>query len=104
MKLARRQTFVKMRFDRGACSGTGFQPVSHGQDAHATYEHPSHFLGNPFSFRAALSMESALRDGCFLHAQSLTFRRRSALVITETELKVMAAAAIMGLSSRPNTG
>jgi len=35
---------------------------------------------------------------------SRALRRRSAFVITETELKVMAALAIMGLSSRPTTG
>jgi hypothetical protein len=33
-----------------------------------------------------------------------TCRNRSALVITETELKLMAAAAIMGLRSRQNHG
>ena len=32
------------------------------------------------------------------------WRRRRALVITETELKLMAAAAIIGLSSSPKTG
>ena len=31
-------------------------------------------------------------------------RRRRALPMTETELKLMAAAAIMGLSSSPKTG
>jgi hypothetical protein len=31
-------------------------------------------------------------------------RRRNALAMTETELKLMAAAAIIGLSSNPNTG
>jgi len=35
---------------------------------------------------------------------SFTFRRRSALVITETLLKLIAAAAMMGLSSHPNLG
>jgi hypothetical protein len=33
-----------------------------------------------------------------------TLRSRNALVITETELKLMAAAAIMGDNKRPNTG
>lgn len=33
-----------------------------------------------------------------------TRRRRRALLTTDTELKLMAAAAIMGLSNRPNTG
>jgi hypothetical protein len=36
--------------------------------------------------------------------QSFRFRRRRALVITDTELKLMAAAAKMGLSSRPMKG
>jgi hypothetical protein len=35
---------------------------------------------------------------------SASFRSRSALAITDTELKVIAALAIMGLSSSPNTG
>src|ERR1700722_5772609 len=35
---------------------------------------------------------------------SFRFRKRRALVITDTELKLMAAAAKMGLSSRPKTG
>ena len=34
----------------------------------------------------------------------IVVRSRSALAITETELKLMAAAAIMGLSSSPNHG
>jgi hypothetical protein len=36
--------------------------------------------------------------------QSFRFRRRRALVITDTELKLMAAAAKMGLSSQPKMG
>jgi hypothetical protein len=35
---------------------------------------------------------------------SASFRKRSALLITDTELKVMAAAAIIGLNSNPNAG
>ena len=35
---------------------------------------------------------------------SLTFRSRSEFVITDTELKLIAAAAKIGLSSSPNTG
>src|ERR1035437_3644854 len=38
------------------------------------------------------------------HAESLTFRRRRAFVITDTELKLIAAAAIIGLSNRPKNG
>lgn len=51
------------------------------------------------------------RYGCWPSSSDLlkgvhkgTFRRRSALVMTDTELKLMAAAAIMGESSQPNTG
>jgi len=36
--------------------------------------------------------------------QSEVLRRRNALAITETELKLIAAAAIIGLSSNPITG
>ena len=36
--------------------------------------------------------------------QSLAVRKRSALLITDTEDKLMAAAAMTGLSSTPNTG
>jgi len=36
--------------------------------------------------------------------QSLTFRSRKAFVMTETELKLMAAAAKMGLRSTPKKG
>ncbi len=35
---------------------------------------------------------------------SFTFRKRSEFVITETELKLMAAAARIGLSNRPKNG
>ena len=44
----------------------------------------------------------------FLHvncrSQTLSVLNRKALLITETELKLIAAAAIMGLRSSPNTG
>lgn len=39
-----------------------------------------------------------------LKTHKLIRRSRKALVITDTELKLMAAAAIMGDSSRPKTG
>ena len=39
-----------------------------------------------------------------LRRHSLTRRRRSALAITETELTLIAAAAIIGLSSTPKSG
>ena len=39
-----------------------------------------------------------------VRSYSFTFRRRSEFVITETELKLMAAAARIGLSNRPKNG
>ena len=39
-----------------------------------------------------------------IHRPRLAARRRSALAMTETELRLMAAPAIMGLSSTPNHG
>jgi hypothetical protein len=35
---------------------------------------------------------------------SLTFRRRKALLMTETELRLIAAPAMIGLSSKPKNG
>ena len=40
----------------------------------------------------------------FLKNYNFVFRNRRALVITDTELKVMAAAAIIGLNRMPNIG
>lgn len=39
-----------------------------------------------------------------MHGQSFMPRNRSAFPITETELKLMAAAAIAGLRSKPKAG
>lgn len=39
-----------------------------------------------------------------MNAHKFTFRNRSALAMTETELKLMAAPAMMGLSSTPKNG
>ncbi len=44
------------------------------------------------------------RIGQMLKVHNSTFRKRNAFVITDTELNVMAAAAMMGLSRSPNTG
>lgn len=43
-------------------------------------------------------------DGTVPVAERRTVRRRSAVPITETELRLIAAAAIMGLRSSPKTG
>ena len=42
--------------------------------------------------------------GAAVASYSLSFLRRSELVITETELKLMAAAARIGLNSKPKKG
>ena len=44
------------------------------------------------------------RWAIFTGSQSDTFRSRSAFAITDTELNVIAALAIIGLSSRPKNG
>ncbi len=44
------------------------------------------------------------RSGVSSTSYSEALRSRNALEITETELKLMAALAIMGLSSKPKTG
>ena len=45
---------------------------------------------------------TAASGNYFIH--NFTFRSRSALVITETELKLIATPAIMGLNSTPQNG
>ena len=42
--------------------------------------------------------------GICIAIHSLTFRSRSALPMTDTELKLMAAPAMMGLRSKPKNG
>ena len=58
------------------------------------------------SVHVALScfQESPLTEQGDSKRYSASLRSRSALVITVTELKVIAAAATMGLSSRPKNG
>jgi hypothetical protein len=60
-------------------------------------------------WRHVTSKVKAAVRGCPRHIRqiflySLAWRRRRALVITETELKLMAAAAKMGLSRIPKNG
>lgn len=63
----------------------------------------------PFDDRAGSSNGWAVRRRSF-HVtanrvvHSLAFRKRNALPITETELKLMAAPAMMGLRSTPKNG
>ncbi len=55
-----------------------------------------------------VAFETAALAACCVYARVLRYtcarRNLKALVTTETELKLMAAAAIIGLSSRPKTG
>ena len=56
-------------------------------------------------FRLPSNMTEAGNDGtCPIADHTRTRLSRRALLITETELKLIAAAAIIGLSSRPKTG
>ncbi len=58
-------------------------------------------IGNRLAIADGVSStDPALRSGC----QRRTRRSRKALLITDTELKLMAAAAMIGLSSRPVNG
>jgi hypothetical protein len=51
----------------------------------------------------AISRENMFRPNC-ASAHKGAFRNRSALPITETELKLIAALAIIGLSNKPQIG
>lgn len=69
-------------------------------DSYSTFESASNVNGIEAPF--------ALGDRCFgnhvFRDPSLTFRRRKALLMTETELRLIAAPAMIGLSSRPKNG
>ena len=57
------------------------------------------------SKRHASMMPCIRRDFSFpVGSQSLTFRNRKALLMTETELRLIAAPAKIGLSSKPKNG
>jgi hypothetical protein len=57
------------------------------------------------TLRKAYATAGAILFRCAMsQSQSAARRRRSALPITDTELKAMAALAIIGLSSRPKKG
>ena len=56
----------------------------------------------PYSLPAS-SVERT-RKWSTLRGHSLTFRRRRALLMTETELRLIAAPAMIGLSSKPKNG
>jgi hypothetical protein len=69
----------------------------------------------PFSDEVKLSLRLSMRamvigrlkprvGGSSPVTHNMTLRRRNALPMTDTELKLMAALAIIGLSSKPNTG
>ncbi len=54
--------------------------------------------------KAGVSNFRPLKNSSVATNHSFAFRSRSALRITDTELKLMAAPAITGLSSTPNSG
>ncbi len=53
---------------------------------------------------ALFGVQFIARHCCIFFTHRLTRRKRKALVITDTELKLIAAAAIIGESSNPNIG
>ncbi len=59
-------------------------------------------LSDDRAFRGALARDDTVSVGS--HVYNSTFLSRSEFVITETELKLMAAAAITGLNSKPKKG
>jgi len=59
----------------------------------------THVVAVPATFR-----NDVLYIARFNTAQIFALRKRNAFTITDTELKLMAAAAIIGLSSRPKNG
>ncbi len=83
-------------------------------------QHPDHIadpLAGCFDLRVERRLQGFARGSLFVAAEIRTTsaqrletaynssrRRRSAFIITENELKVIAALAIMGLRSRPNHG
>jgi hypothetical protein len=54
---------------------------------------------HPFSF-SLYGDGSCLRDMVWVGAPSFIFRNRKALLMTETDLRLIAASAMIGLSSR----
>ncbi len=71
-------------------------------------------LRNSLKFRYTSDPRAAANLSFFMRAQrslaiarpvySFTLRRRKALLMTETELRLIAAPAMIGLSSRPKKG
>jgi hypothetical protein len=59
-----------------------------------------HWPGKP----VAEGLVGSAGEAPLVRSYSLARRSRSALPMTETELRLMAALAIMGLSNRPATG
>ena len=58
----------------------------------------------PVGERTQSAARIALNDAGMLANYRSIFRNRSALAMTDTELKVIAALAIIGLNSNPNAG
>ena len=75
----------------GACGYTRFYTKHHAEilEAHR---------------KGYTSPDYPLKNFCQFESHSVARRRRSALPITETELKLIAAAAITGLKSKPKNG
>src|SRR5271169_832268 len=59
---------------------------------------------HPDMFQSSRTEIGPVRPACCRRDQRVTPRKRNALPMTQTELMLIAALAIIGLSSRPNTG
>ena len=76
-----------------------------GRGTDSTQCNPVWFAGGlPLGYEKLRLLEVHAYDRACPTAQSLSRLRRSALAITDTELKLIAAAAIIGLKRMPNAG
>ena len=99
-QLAKRRTHGKAREEHERCDPRDTEPGTHRVSI-------SVFLHRkPLSAtRPSNAIGAVLAGSSETRLPQISARlRRSELAITDTELKLIAAAAIIGLSSRPNTG
>ena len=87
-------------------NGCNKQPNDYPEDTSCNHRH-ANCRTNDCRASASLAVRASLRDASARPTRrdyNLTDRNRSALAITETELKLIAAPAIIGLRRMPNSG
>ena len=96
----RRHAFVRLRGRRAVLvrRGPGGERPERQDDGHGEGEDP------PVRRTGAQEHRSAMYTGRPRNDHSDTRRSRRAFAMTDTELNVMAAAAMIGLSSKPKKG